>query len=81
MTEPTTLPPPLARISTSSPLGDGPTAAPDDSALLRLAIWLAEVSADAAPSVTGPLAPVTPAGPAAIRTREAAWPAAGSSPE
>lgn len=77
MTEPTTLPPPLARISTPSPLGDGPTAAPDDSALLRLACWLAEVSADAAPSVTGPLAHVTPAAPAPIRASEAAWPAAG----
>ena len=77
MTDPTTLPRPLALISSPSQLGDGPTAAPDDSALLRLAFWLAEVSADAAPSVTEPLAHVTPAAPAAIRASEAAWPAAG----
>lgn len=47
MTNPTTLPMPIALVSASARLGHGPTVAPDDGVFLCLAIWLAEVSAEA----------------------------------
>jgi hypothetical protein len=68
MTDPTTLPH-LALIPTQGRLGDGPTAASDDGALLRLATWLAEVSADAAVLAT-PAANATRASSVPRRARE-----------
>jgi hypothetical protein len=47
MSDPTALPPPTL-VSTGSRVEEGSTAAADDGALLRLATWLAEVSAEAA---------------------------------
>jgi hypothetical protein len=48
MSDPTAVLPPLTLIPTSSPVGVRPTATTDDDlAMARLAIWLAEVSAEA----------------------------------
>ncbi len=58
-------------------LGDGPTATTDDGALLRLAIWLAEVSADAARVATASAANANGTGPGLRLARESETPAAG----
>lgn len=63
------------RVSTRR--GDGPTAAHDDSALLRLAIWLAEVSAEAARLTTAPAANATATASAPPREKTTEPPAAG----
>lgn len=73
---------PLARVvadSASGRPGNGPTEVTDEHALLRLALWLADVSAEAALAATVPAASSTP-GAAAPRLRvEAEQPPVGES--
>jgi hypothetical protein len=56
---------------------DGPTATTEDSALLRLAFWLAEVSAEAARVATASAANANGTGRGLGLTREPKTPAAG----
>jgi hypothetical protein len=58
-------------------LGDGPTATTDDGALLRLAIWLAEVSAEAGRVATASAANAKGTGPGPRLAKESKTPAAG----
>lgn len=79
MRDPTRLLPPLTLISTPSPLEVGSTAATDDGALPRLAMWLAEVSVQAArdasalaagaapPALAPPLVVGVPPAPKVVR--------------
>lgn len=62
MTDPAAVPPQLTVVSSSARLGDRLTATVDEGVLLRLAIWLAEVSAEASLR--------TPAGEAESHTAE-----------
>jgi hypothetical protein len=74
MTDPTTLPPHRTLLSAPSRAGDGATGTTDDGALLRLAIWLAEVSAEAARDATAPAGDATPTALAPRLAREAEQP-------
>lgn len=47
MSDPTTPRPVIRLVTAPGPSADEPTAAPDDGAVLRLAIWLADVAAEA----------------------------------
>jgi hypothetical protein len=62
MTDPAAVPPQLIVVSSSARLGDRLTATKDEGLLPRLAIWLAEVSAEASLR--------TPAGEADSHTAE-----------
>jgi hypothetical protein len=75
MTDPATLLPHVTLIRAPNRPGDGPTATTDDGALVRLAIWLAEVSAEAARGAAAPAADAAPTTPARRHARESEHPA------
>lgn len=77
MTDSTALPPQMILVSTPNRIEEGPTAAADDGAMLRLAIWVAEVSAEAAHDGAEPSAGAAPAALAARRGAEGVPPAPG----
>jgi len=74
MTDPTTLPPHMTPISAPSRPGDSPIATTDHGTFVRLAIWLAEVSADAARDAMASAADATPTALAPRHAGEAEQP-------
>lgn len=75
MTDPIPTPPPMTLLQPAGRPMDGPPAERDDGTLIRLALWLAEVSADVARDATPPAdnAPTTASaqGPAENANRPA----------
>ena len=75
MSEPTSLPLTTVALDlASSRLRNGPTAVADEPTLLRLALWLAEVSAEATLAATTPAASSTPGAAAPQRAGPAGEP-------
>lgn len=72
MTEPTSPRPAVRLVTAPGAMADEPTAAPDDAAMLRLAMWLADVAAEAAVHTTAASAGPSPLEGPAIEPRRGA---------